>query len=173
MNVSVSVGECRCPGTPHTEDEVLLAPKLTVPMGAAAMAVLNGVDPTIGAMQAALTAIYLSPVPAGGVVAWSFVREGKDDKGTPIVVPEEVTPENIERLIGWTQGGSEVASKADELYAGDLFRPLAQRLAKSSPPTSTDESTSPNTATGSKHQKPSKQSSPNGTAGMRSVVPVP
>lgn len=172
MNVTVDVGACRCPGTPHEQDEVLLAPKLTVPMGAAAMAVLSGVDPTIGAMQAALTAIYLSPAPAGGIVAWSFVREGKDDKGLPIVVPEEITPDNIERLIPWTDGGSEVASKADELYAGDLFRPLAERLAKSSKPGSTDDSTLPKTPSGSKPQKPSRQSSPNGTAGMRSVAPV-
>jgi hypothetical protein len=170
--VSVKVGECRCPGTPHTEDEVLLAPVLTVPMGAAAMAVLNDVETTIGAMQAALTQIYLSPAPAGGILAWSFVTEVIDDEGTPQARPVPVTSQNIEEYIPWTKGGEAVARKADELYAGDLFRPLAERLSKSSEPPSTVESTSPRIATGSNTPKSSRSSSHNGTAGMRSVAPV-
>ena len=163
MNVSVKVGACKCPGSPHDEDEVLLAPKLTVPMGAAAMAVLNGVNPTVPAMQAALTSIYLSPAPAGGIVAWSFLSEG--------LAPEEITPEAIDRLLPWTEGGAEVAEMADSLYSGDLFRPLAQRRSKASPPTPTAVSTPPIKASGSTSQKSSKRSSPNGSAGNLSVVP--
>ena len=150
---------------------VYLAPRLTVPMGAAAMAVLNGVPPTIPAMQAALTSIYLSPAPAGGIVAWSFI----DDK----LEPEAITPDNIERLIPWAEGGADVAEKADELYAGDLFRPLAQRRSKASPPTPTAVSTSATPSetpesrpSGSRHPKSPRQSSPNGSAGMRSVAPA-
>lgn len=151
---------------------VYLAPKLTVPMGAAAMAVLNGIEPTIGPMQAALTAIYLSPAPSGGIVAWEgarFTRKGENG----LDELEPITSESIERLLPWVEGGAEVAEQADALYAGDLFRPLAQRLAKSSPPTPTSESTSPSSAGGSTHPKRSRSSSPNGTAGLTSVVPVP
>lgn len=163
MNVSVKVGPCKCPGSPHDEDEVLLAPKLTVPMGAASMAVLNGVNPTIPAMQAALTSIYLSPAPAGGIVAWSFVSEA--------LKPEEITQEAIDRLLPWTEGGAEVAEMADSLYSGDLFRPLAQRRSKVSEPTPTAVSTPPIRESGSTPPKSSRRSSPNGSAGSLSAVP--
>lgn len=143
---------------------VYLAPRLTVPMGAAAMAVLNGIDPTIGAMQAALTAVYLSPAPAGGILSWTLVDE--------LLQPIPLTSEAIEQLLPWTEGGAEVAEMADTLYAGDLFRPLAQRRQTSSPRGRTGDSTSVKPASGSKPPKPSKPSSQNGTAGLASAAPA-
>lgn len=171
MTVSVPVGACRCPGTPHEQDEVLLAPKLTIPMGTAAMAVINTTVGKIPNMQAAMTEIFFGPPPAGAIVGWSFVNEKLE--------PEEITSENIERLIPWTEGGAEVAREIDDLYSGDIFRPLAQRRSKASPRMSTAVSTSAErsetpepSSIQSKPRKSSRSSSPNGTAGMRSVVRV-
>jgi hypothetical protein len=150
---------------------VYLAPKLTVPMGAAAMAVLNGVNPTIPAMQAALISIYLSPAPAGGIVGWEGSRFSVKVDG--IEQPAQVTQEAIDRLLPWTEGGAEVAEKADALYSGDLFRPLAQRRSTASEPTPTAVSTPPIRDSGSTPPKSSKRSSPNGSAGNLSAVPAP
>jgi len=157
---------------------VYLAPKLTVPMGAAAMAVINMVPAGIGPMQAAITGSLFAPAPAGGIVAWEGSRfERKGDDG--IIKSEEITAEAIERLLPWTDGGAAIAEKIEELYSEDLFRPLAERRSKASPLTPTAVSTSAeqsgtpgSRSSGSKPPKPSKRSSPNGSAGMRSVAPV-
>jgi hypothetical protein len=156
---------------------VYLAPKLTVPMGAAAMAVINMAPAGIGPIQAAITGSLFAPAPAGSIVAWEGSRfEHKIDG---IVQPEELTAEAIERLLPWIDGGSAIAEKIEELYSEDLFRPLAERRSKASPPgqtavsTSAEQSATPDSpSSGSRRPKSSKRSSPNGSAGMRSVVPV-
>lgn len=152
---------------------VYLAPRLTNPMGAAAMAALNGIPSEVGPMQAALTQIYLSPAPAGGIVAWSFTEDSVNDQGQTVSIPVPITPDNIERLIPWTNGGAEVCERADALYAEDLFRPLVERRQRSFPPSPTEPSTSPSPPSGSTRQRRSRRSSQNGTAGMVSVAPVP
>ena len=149
---------------------VHLEPSLTVPMASGAMAALEGTPATAGSMQATLVSIYLQPRPRGGIVGWEGKRFTETD-GTGFHVLD-VTDENIARLLPWGDGGMEVAEACNSLYAGDLFRPLAQRRAKSSPPGQTDDSTSPNPASGSTPPKHSKRSSPNGTAGMASVAPA-
>lgn len=144
---------------------VYLIPTLSVPMAAGLLAALEGTPATEGSMQATLVAGYLQPVPQGAIAGWTFV----DDELQPV----PVTLENIERLLTWGDGGLEVAERCNTLYSGDLFRPLAARRSKSLPPSQTGASTSPTPEPGSKRPKHSKPSSPNGTAGMASVVPVP
>lgn len=149
---------------------VYLIPTLSVPMAAGLLAQLDGTPATEGSMQAMLVAGYLQPVPRGAIVGWTgavFMEPGGD--GLPEIAP--VTDANIARLLPWGSGGIEVAEKCNELYAGDLFRPLQLRRSKSLPPSPTGPSMSPIQERGSEAPKPSKRSSPNGTAGMVSVVP--
>ena len=165
QGISVDVGECRCPGSPHASDEVLLAPKLTVPMGAAAMAALGG-QTTVAGNQAVLTEVWFNPPPLGGIIAWSFTDKDKER------VP--VTPDNIARLLPWNEGGYEIASKLDELYGPELFRPLAPRPPKPSETGPTVVETSASSTNGSKPEKHSKPSSPSDTEdGKPSEVPAP
>ena len=164
MNVEVTVPS----GT------VYLIPTLSVPMAAGALAAMEGTPATEGSMQATLIAVFLQPVPRGAVAGWTF-REKPDPlpsdwDGLPAPVP--VTDDNIARLLPWGDGGMEVAEKCNELYAGDLFRPLLARQQKSSPPGPMDHLTPATPRRGSKHPKRSRPSSPNGTAGMQSVVPA-
>lgn len=151
---------------------VYLAPKLTVPMGAAAMAVLNMAPDGVAQVQAAITGALFGPSPSGCIVAWDGARfQKKNDEG--IVVPEDITTENIERLLPWTEGGADIAEKIEELYTGDLFRPLEERRKKSLPPMQMEPSTSQTIPSGSERPKRSRSSSQNGTAGLVSVAPVP
>lgn len=151
---------------------VYLAPKLTVPMGAGAMAVINTIPEGIAPMQAAITGALFGPAPSGCIIAWDGPRFRRKN-GEGVDEPEPITVESVERLLPWWDGGSEIAERIEELYTGDLFRPLAEKQKKQSPPTQTEPSTSPKTASGSERPKSSRRSSPNGTAGIASVVPVP
>src|ERR1017187_10337470 len=104
QGVDVNVGQCRCPGagpTPHPDgDIVTLAGRLSVPMGAGGALALNGAQPTLPAMQSALTSVYLSAAPAGGILGWTFLDA--ESKAEPI------TADAIERLIPWGNGRMEV-----------------------------------------------------------------
>ncbi len=144
---------------------VYLVPSLTVPMAAGLLASLEGTPATEGSIQASLVAGYLQPAPRGAIVSWTLVDEKMQ--------PEPLTDESIARRLPWGSGGMEVAEKCNDLYAGDLFRPLALRRSKSSPPGQTGPSISATPKSGSRRPKPSQRSSPNGEAGMTSVVPVP
>lgn len=158
--VRVDVGACRCPGSPHASDWVLLRPALTVPMGAAAMAAIRATPGTQAEQEGAIAEVFLHM----GIVGWSFVG--------PALVPEEVTPANIDRLLPWGQGGFEVSNRAADLYGGDLFAPFVATLATPSPPGPTDGSTSASPPSSSSPPRRQRRSSPNGTAGRASEVPV-
>lgn len=154
---------------------VYLIPTVSVPMAMGALAAMEGTPATEASMQAMLVSVFLQPTPQGAIAGWTF-REKPDPvpadwDGLLEAVP--VTHDNIARLLPWGEGGLEVAEMCNELYAGDLFRPLQARRQKSSPPGPKDHLMSATPSSGSKHRKRSKLSSPNGTAGMQSVVPAP
>lgn len=157
VEVRVREGDCPCPGTPHTEEIVYLVPHITIPMGIAAYAAIragtNSQD-----VQAALGAVWLRH----GISAWTFTTE--ENRPLPI------TPENVEEVIPWQNGGFEVANAADDLYAGDLFRPLVKRPTASSSSTRTGSSTRPTTPSGRTPRKSSRRSLPNGQDGKPSVA---
>jgi hypothetical protein len=144
---------------------VYLIPSLSVSMAAGALAAMEGTPATEGSMQATLVSVFMQPAPRGAIAGWTLV--------TPELEPEELTDDAIARRLTWGRGGLEVAEKCNELYAGDLFRPLVARQQKSSRATPKDHLTSVTPRSGSQPRKPSKRSSPNGTAGMQSVVPAP
>jgi hypothetical protein len=160
--VDVNVGACRCPTGPHAPlgDTVSLAPKLTVPMGAALTLRLRGAHPDLPSVQGDLVAGYLAPSPIGAITGWSFV----DEKGEPM----PITQENIDTLLPWENGGMEVAEKADELYSSDLLAPFVKRLSKLSNTGQTDDSTSASLPFGTNTPMPPRSSSRRARAGKRS-----
>lgn len=159
--VRVAVGACRCPGTPHGEDYVLLEPRLTVPLAAAAMGAIRTSDATQPAVEGAIAGVFVSPF---AIREWSFTNA----EGEPIAI----TIANVAELLPWTEGGMEVAERADALYSADLFAPLVRRLSKPSNSGPTPDSTSPIPFSSRKRQKRSKRSSLTPTAGKPSEDPA-
>lgn len=143
----LNVGACRCDGSPHADgDTVSFRPKLTTPMGAAAMAALGGTQEP-GQLESSLTAVFIQL----GIAEWSFV----DRAGLPIAV----NAASIERLLPWTNGGWEVSNKVFDLYSEDLFAPLAVRRPSFSRTGPMAASTPATRVSGSKRRKSSSPSS--------------
>lgn len=112
---------------------VTLRPEVTVPIGIAALSVIKqGGGQAV--IEAGLSAVYLRL----GIESWDF--------------DEPVTPENVERLLPYADGGLEVAERADSLYSETVMRPLVKRMAAFSAPSSTPPKTSPGPASGSKRR---------------------
>ena len=121
----------------HDSDTVWIPDVLDARIGAAGTFAVQ-VTPAVGAdMEGAISAAFLHNAPR----AWTF----EDETGEPL----PVTIENIEARLTWNHGGSEVAEKANELYAGDLFAPLVRRMPKPSRSGRTATSTSPTQRSGS------------------------
>lgn len=164
QKVTVHVGECGCPHTPHASgDEVYLAPKISVALGSAAIAGVNNLEAgsTGTDVEAVLARVYLRQ----GVIGWNLV----DEEGEPV----PATPRAVEERLTWGSGGMEVVNKADELYAEDLFAPLvAARKRKSSADGPTDPSTSPPSPSGQKPPESLTSSSDEPTDGQPSEAPT-
>ena len=109
---------CSCPGKPHEQDTVSLLPTMDVRIGSAAMAAMKAAPSSIPDLEGALSGAFLHFGPR----AWTLV----DERGDPL----PLTIENIDERLSWVNGGMEVAEKANELYAGDLFAPFARRAPK-------------------------------------------
>lgn len=144
---------------------VYLLPSLSVPMAAGAMAAIGSTTAITGPMSAALMTVFLQPAPIGAIAGWTLTK--------PDLSPEDLTGEAIARRLTWTNGGLEVANRCSELYTADLFAPFAPASQKPLRRGPMDHLTPVTPRSGSKHPKQSKRSSPNGTAGMHSVVPAP
>ena len=168
QGVVVPIGECRCPGAPRPHpdgDTVTLVPKLTLPMAAAlkarTMSTDTGGDESIAAVQFALVSGYLRAAPYGAIQSWSMVEECDviDRKtGELPMVPVPITPEAIERLIPWANGGEEVAEEAYRLYGGDSLAPFLRRISSSSKTGPTAGSTSASPRSGRSRRSPSRPS---------------
>lgn len=138
----VNVGACRCPGTPHSDGDVVsLDIELSTPAGIAAQAALSQ-----GGGWEDLYAGMLMGLMRHSVREWTF----RDEDG-----PVPVSPSNVEKYLPWLRGGKEVAGMAAELYAQTILDPFvaaskAKRSAKKTPTPSSSlngstatESTSP------------------------------
>jgi hypothetical protein len=139
---------------------VTLAPKVTLPLGIGAVTALE-LGGTAAERQAFLAEAYLHL----GIVGWDFTEEGKR-------VP--ITPENIDRLIPYGDGGLEVAEAASALYSEEVMRPLLARRALLSQPGQSEDSTSLSPDSGPSPREPSALSSPESSGvGKPFAVPVP
>ena len=164
-DVLVSVGACRCPGTPHGDgDWVELRPSPTIDIGSAIYAAVANVGDDPVQLQVEMTRAFLR----FGIVAWSFT----DDRGDPIPIQPRKTDfgDVISRLLPFSDGGFTVADRADDLYSEEVLRPLMTRLSLiASRGGQTDGSTSATPPTSPRPATRSGRSSRAGMAGKRSV----
>lgn len=131
QRVTVHVGECRCPGTPHTSgDEVYLVSEPSMTMGLRANGAIAKADGDPALLEVLLGRVFIED----GIDGWTFVDEDGDEYG--------VTPDNIERLLPWSRGGQLVAEKANDLYGEAILAPLVRRSLSTSQPGPTNGSTS-------------------------------
>ncbi len=142
----VTLTPCRCPGSPHDEDIVILAPKIPLALGVAGLWVIDQAT-TVSSVVGELSEVYLRH----GIVGWSFV----DAKGAAI----PINPANIVSLLPYDDGGLEVAEAADALYQAALMRPLRRRFPERFPDGPTEPSTSPPSVTefSSRRSSPGKR----------------
>ena len=138
--VSVPLGHCACPGTPHAGgDEASLLPRLSYEGGAAAERTVNrviGTDPE--AVATALCRVYIEHQVSG----WNLT----DADGAPVPFTAALL------LSDWTTSRL-VAEAADGLYSEGLLAPLVAAVSTSSPPSQTAPSTSPRTRSASSRRK--------------------
>jgi hypothetical protein len=105
-DVLVSVGACRCPGTPHGDgDWVELRPSPTIDIGSAIYAAVANVGDDPVQLQVEMTRAFLR----FGIVAWSFT----DDRGDPIPIRPRAADfgDVISRLLPFSAGGFDVADQ--------------------------------------------------------------
>lgn len=113
--VPVPIGPCECPGTPHEQDIVYLAPVLSMAGGMAAQVLMTQGEHNLMRIQELLADLWIRH----GVVDWNLT----DERGK---VP--LTPDNIALALPFGKGGRLVADKADDLYAQDVLAPLVETL---------------------------------------------
>lgn len=152
--IAVPVRACACPGTPHSEgDVVYMAAKL--PLEGGIQAKLDRVE--AGTDGNVLYRLWAMTMVRYGAVAWNFV----DDKGQPV-------PFDVGVLLADSELGLPLADKADELYLDGLVRPLALARSRTSSPGPTNGSSSTK-----RTRSRRASSSPATSAGTPSPVPVP
>jgi hypothetical protein len=149
--MDVQIG-CVCPGSPHEADRITLRDKLdfhTATTIRKALAMVENDDPRSRTAEvlAVLSEFYVLM----GIRSWTLV----DDKGKPL----EVSQSAIRAHVLESPDVDVVIEAADDLYNEAILLPLLARVAKSSPPTPTDESTSPPMDSPPKLPKPSRRSS--------------
>lgn len=154
--VPVPIGPCACPGTPHTDGDVV---ELRTRLGLSAGVQLQRL--IVEARQNRPDSIELTGKLAEsyllvGVAGWNLV----DEAGRPV----PVTPDTIQaQLLADFSRSAELADKADELYMGPVLGPLVKRAASLSPTTTTAGSTSARGSGSSRSQRRSKRSSTSST----------
>ncbi len=138
--VTVPIGPCGCPGTPHEQDEVYLRPTISLDGGMAAQAAIMRHGADAEALAKAWTPLFLRD----GVTGWNLV----DADGNP-------EPLDLDGLLTDFDAVRPVADKAAELYADSVLRPLLAASKQTSPDGRGARSTSaPRTSTRSR-RKPS------------------
>lgn len=139
--VTVGIGACRCPGTPHPDgDSVSMDAELGQAAGIAAAAIAASDEEMSGAQRYGLIieqAVQMS------VRTWTL--EHTNGSGRNERIP--VTPETVREQLPWDKGGAEVAIEAMKLYGGSLGLPFGGRKsAPSSSSTPTGPTESPSTS---------------------------
>lgn len=145
--VTVPIGPCECPGTPHEQDEVYLRPRLGYQAGADASVAFvecSGIGGDRNALAKLIVPIYVR----GGAVGWNLL----DADGEPL----SFDPERI--LDDWNTAVL-VGEKADSLYSEAVVDPLVRMASPSSRATPTKPSTSARKRSSRSNPKPSSRSS--------------
>ncbi len=154
--VSVRIGECLCPGTPHADgDFIALRPILDLRGGFRVkrrlielnQAAFGEQGSDMAELEIHLAEAYLTE----GIFEWNLV----DEEG-----PLPINPETLrDHLFNDYSRAEAAADKADDLYRPAILDPLLQRAISSLPATPTNGSTSPTNGVGQKRPKRSRRSS--------------
>lgn len=149
--VVVNVGPCRCIGgadTLHPDgDVVYLAPEASMTLGLRANGAIGDAVNDAARLTASLGRVFIEE----GITDWTFVENG---------LPVPVTPANIERLLPWGRGGSDVSERADGLYSEAVLAPLVRRSLNARQPGPTGVLTSVTRPSRRQRLSSSKSSSP-------------
>jgi len=157
--VSVRIGACLCPGTPHADgDFVYLRPKLDLRGGFRVRRRLIDLNRAqfgdekiesgqMAELDIALAETYLSE----GVYEWNLV-----DADGPLPLNDQTLREQLFTDYGRAEPA---ADKADDLYRPTVLDPLVARGSSSSSNTPNNEQTSATNGAGKSHPKRSKRSS--------------
>lgn len=162
--VTVPIGPCECPGSPHDQDEVYLRPRIGYEAGVdAAMAMQTAFAEQMDSNQLArrIVPVYVR----GGAIGWNLL----DADGSPLPFDPEIILSDWETALL-------VGDKADDIYSEAVIRPLVQSTPGSSPSTPTTSSTSapPSrpasvTPASGRSAKPRKRSRPSSTSTSRTA----
>ena len=139
---------CHCPGD-HGQDTITFSDRLethAVNVIKKAVALVPQSSMRAAEVLATLSECYV----IYGVTAWTIVGQNRKLL--------EVNPATV-RLLLEHPDADLLIEAADEQYQEQVLLPLVNRASSSSPPSQTDESTSPTPLTGRKSTKRSKQSS--------------
>ena len=146
--VVVNVGACRCIGGPHTSgDEVYLAPEASMTLGLRSNGAIGAAANDAARLETLLGRVFIEE----GISGWTFVENG---------LPVPVTPANIERLLPWGRGGSDVSERANDLYSEAVLAPLVRRSQSTRQPGPTSVLTSVIRPSRVQRRNSSKSSSP-------------
>lgn len=160
--VSVRVGDCACPDSPHADgDVVYVLPQLGLEGGAAAeFDLLSTSDLPEERRTIALLAKWTVTFVRYGAVAWNRERLDADGRREPM-------PFDVEALVADYSTSRLIAEKANELYSEAVMRPLFEAARNNNPSPNRAQRRSRRGQTGSSTSrprvstpKPSESSSP-------------
>ena len=130
--VKVRIGDCLCPGAPHTDgDFAYLRPRLTAQGGISSTAIVNAASDPRAAMVDLGMAWLID-----GLVRWDLL----DDDGKPVPCDAATLRSGA---LSWDDTLFPIADQAAALYTDSVLRPFrTAKASKSSPSGPTDDSTS-------------------------------
>lgn len=155
--IEVPIGECRCPGTPHPDGDVVwMRDRPDTAMALAAESSMHQSSNLMGEPSAAVFSVYIRH----GVVRWNLLTE--EGKAIPVTFDTI-----LDRMADWLHGGKIVSEKGVELYHSLIFAPPAPARVASQPPTRKGSSTPPNGASGQSRPSSRRRSSPSGPVAIQ------
>lgn len=147
--VTVPIGPCECPGSPHDQDEVYLRPRLGYEAGTEAAGAMQLAAAADGQVDTNRLARLIVPVYIrAGAVGWNLL----DADGEPV-------PFDAETILTDWDTALIVGEQADDLYSERIFGPLAAMASSSSQAGRTSGSTSATRRSSRSSRKPSSRSS--------------
>jgi len=142
QTVEVDVGECRCPGAPHTSDKINLRARPNTTMRFALLQAINEASEDTNILTGEMVSLYLRL----GPVSWNI----SNGNGSPVPIDDLADSLGLDREII-------VANKASDLYTEAILGPLAPSVSSSPEPTQEEPLTSPSSMTEPSSERSSRK----------------
>lgn len=153
--LTVTFRDCGCPGSPHPEgDTVTMRPALGFAAGAEALRKIIEADGDVNRIAELVGPVYIRE----GVIGWNM----EDERG-PV-------PLDTDLLLNDYTLAYPIAERGDDLYSQAVLAPLLTRMSVPSANGQNGTSIRQTRRSSARARSPRKSSSPNGTAGLRSVT---